>query len=161
MERHTQSTANCKLVDSLLLCRATVVDLQPEQSTHDPLHSKSCVQWLLGAPSESSITSKSCKLCHVTSQVLQANTVELITDFHPRLFGRYLKRIDDALNSVKTQTDGAPVTMLAHSAGGWLSRVYLLSYGTTGIDRLVTIGSPHSPPPQVRCGNWMSLWQKT
>lgn len=64
---------------------------------------------------------------------------------------RYLKRIDDALNSVKTQTDGAPVTLLAHSAGGWLSRVYLLSKGTTGIDRLVTIGSPHSPPPQVCC----------
>lgn len=63
---------------------------------------------------------------------------------------RYLKRIDDAVNSVKTQTDGAPVTLLAHSAGGWLSRVYLLSKGTTGIDRLVTIGSPHSPPPQVR-----------
>lgn len=63
---------------------------------------------------------------------------------------RYLKRIDDAVNSVKTQTDGAPVTLLAHSAGGWLSRVYLLSKGTTGIDRLVTIGSPHSPPPQVQ-----------
>lgn len=60
----------------------------------------------------------------------------------------YLKRIDDAVNSVKTQTDGAPVTLLAHSAGGWLSRVYLLSKGTTGIDRLVTIGSPHFPPPQ-------------
>ncbi len=62
---------------------------------------------------------------------------------------RYLKRIDDAVNLVKTQTDGAPITLLAHSAGGWLSRVYLLSKGTTGIDRLVTIGSPHSPPPQV------------
>lgn len=60
-----------------------------------------------------------------------------------------MNRIDDAVNAVKTATDGAPVTMLAHSAGGWLSRVYLLTVGTAGIDRLVTIGSPHSPPPQV------------
>ena len=52
--------------------------------------------------------------------------------------------------------------MLAHSAGGWLSRVHLLSKGTAGIDRLVTIGSPHSPPPQV-CRDNMTVffsWQK-
>lgn len=74
---------------------------------------------------------------------------------------RYLKRADDAVNSVKMQTDGAPVTMLAHSAGGWLSRVYLLSKGTAGIDRLVTIGSPHSPPPQVCQDITMFLsWQR-
>ena len=62
---------------------------------------------------------------------------------------RYLNRIDAAVNGLKQETDGAPVTLLAHSAGGWLGRLYLLGFGTAGIDRLVSIGSPHQPPPQV------------
>ena len=52
--------------------------------------------------------------------------------------------------AVKERTaDGSPVTLLAHSAGGWLARVFLLGYGTADIDRLITIGSPHLPPPEV------------
>ena len=39
---------------------------------------------------------------------------------------RYLDRIAGALAAVEEQTGGAPVTLLAHSAGGWLSRVFLL-----------------------------------
>lgn len=35
------------------------------------------------------------------------------------------------------------------SVGGWLARVYLLAFGTKGVDRLVTLGSPHQPPPKV------------
>eukprot|EP00891_Asterochloris_glomerata_P003702 jgi/Astpho2/3702/fgenesh1_pm.00060_%23_5_t len=60
----------------------------------------------------------------------------------------YLNRIEAAVNGLKQETDGAPVTLLAHSAGGWLGRLYLLGFGTSGIDRLVSIGSPHQPPPQ-------------
>ena len=41
------------------------------------------------------------------------------------------------------------MSLLAHSAGGWLARVYLLGFGTAGIDRLVTLGSPHQPPPKA------------
>lgn len=64
--------------------------------------------------------------------------------------GRYLKLVGEAVDRAKQATDGAPVTLLAHSAGGWLSRLYLLNFGTLGIDRLVTLGSPHQPPPKVR-----------
>ena len=38
----------------------------------------------------------------------------------------------DAIEDSQQQTDGGPVTLLAHSAGGWLARVYLLSFGTEG-----------------------------
>ncbi len=38
---------------------------------------------------------------------------------------RYLNKVDDAVKAAKQATDG-PITVLAHSAGGWLSRVYLL-----------------------------------
>lgn len=33
-------------------------------------------------------------------------------------------------------------------AGGWLGRVYLLDFGTEGVDRFVSLGSPHQPPPE-------------
>ncbi|CAL8463623.1 g3157 [Coccomyxa elongata] len=59
----------------------------------------------------------------------------------------YLERVDAAVKSAQEASDG-PVTLLAHSAGGWLARVYLLGYGTRGIDRLVTLGSPHQAPPK-------------
>lgn len=39
---------------------------------------------------------------------------------------RYLDRITEALQQVDEQTGGVPITLLAHSAGGWLSRVFLL-----------------------------------
>jgi hypothetical protein len=38
--------------------------------------------------------------------------------------------------------------MLCHSAGGWLARLYLQDFGTAGFDRLVSLGSPHRPPPE-------------
>lgn len=63
---------------------------------------------------------------------------------------RYLKKVETCVAAVKERTaDGSPVTLLAHSAGGWLARVFLLGYGTADIDRLITIGSPHLPPPEV------------
>jgi hypothetical protein len=33
-------------------------------------------------------------------------------------------------------------------AGGWLGRVYLHDFGTDGVDRFVSLGSPHQPPPE-------------
>lgn len=63
---------------------------------------------------------------------------------------RYLNRVDNALKSTAEQTHGGPVTLLAHSAGGWLGRVYLLGFGTQDrITKFVTLGSPHLPPLEV------------
>ena len=63
---------------------------------------------------------------------------------------RYLKKVGDALDSVGRQTGNGPVTFLAHSAGGWLGRVYMLGFGTQGrIQKFVTLGSPHLPPLKV------------
>ncbi|KAK9827302.1 hypothetical protein WJX81_002605 [Elliptochloris bilobata] len=59
----------------------------------------------------------------------------------------YLKRVHASVEAVKQGCGGGPVTLVAHSAGGWLARVYLLGYGTAGITRLVTLGAPHLPPP--------------
>jgi alpha-beta hydrolase superfamily lysophospholipase len=62
----------------------------------------------------------------------------------------YLERVEAAINAARTALPGAPVTLLAHSAGGWLGRLFMLDYGTSslGIDRFVSLGSPHQPPPE-------------
>lgn len=49
---------------------------------------------------------------------------------------------------MQERSDGAPLTLLTHSAGGWLGRLYLLDYGTQQFDRMVSLGSPHNPPPE-------------
>lgn len=61
---------------------------------------------------------------------------------------RYLERISAALESARASTDGAPITLLAHSAGGWLGRLHMLAFGTKDIDQFVSLGSPHLPPPE-------------
>ncbi|KAG2496478.1 hypothetical protein HYH03_005304 [Edaphochlamys debaryana] len=68
----------------------------------------------------------------------------------------YLTRVDSAMQKLKRRlgeaaeagSDGAPISMLTHSAGGWLGRVYLLDWGVAGVDRFVSLGSPHAPPPE-------------
>ena len=45
---------------------------------------------------------------------------------------RYMNHMREAVEESRRQTGGGPVTLLAHSAGGWLARVYLLSFGTEG-----------------------------
>ncbi|KAG2441158.1 hypothetical protein HXX76_004010 [Chlamydomonas incerta] len=68
----------------------------------------------------------------------------------------YLEYVDAAMQRLKRRLDeeagGAPITMLTHSAGGWLGRVYLLDWGTAGVDRFVSLGSPHAPPPAGAAG---------
>jgi alpha-beta hydrolase superfamily lysophospholipase len=61
-----------------------------------------------------------------------------------------LNAVAAAVDAAKRESGGAPLTLLAHSAGGWLGRLYLRDFGTEGIDRFVTLGSPHLPPPKVR-----------
>eukprot|EP00892_Ulva_mutabilis_P010479 jgi/Ulvmu1/7803/UM004_0032.1 len=64
----------------------------------------------------------------------------------------YLNRIDRALKALKERGHTSPATMLTHSAGGWLGRVYLNDFGCQGVDRLVSLGSPHLPPAAGAAG---------
>ncbi|PNW80345.1 hypothetical protein CHLRE_07g313550v5 [Chlamydomonas reinhardtii] len=68
----------------------------------------------------------------------------------------YLAYVDASMQRLKRRLDqeagGAPITMLTHSAGGWLGRVYLLDWGTAGVDRFVSLGSPHRAPPAGAAG---------
>ncbi|XP_057841585.1 uncharacterized protein LOC131051195 isoform X2 [Cryptomeria japonica] len=55
----------------------------------------------------------------------------------------YLKKIEDAISTANQLADGGKISLIGHSAGGWLARVYLAEYGFDGISLLLTLGTPH------------------
>jgi pimeloyl-ACP methyl ester carboxylesterase len=76
----------------------------------------------------------------------------------------YIRRTDEAVREAAAAVggqQGGKVTLLAHSAGGWIGRVYLRDYRQQGagvdeeaaaaallVDRFVSLGSPHRAPPK-------------
>ncbi|GMY23668.1 pentatricopeptide repeat-containing protein, mitochondrial [Fagus crenata] len=64
----------------------------------------------------------------------------------------YLKRIDEAVQEAKELAQGGTLSLIGHSAGGWLARVYLEEFGLSHISLLLTLGTPHLPPPKGLSG---------
>ena len=67
----------------------------------------------------------------------------------------YLNKLETCIQEARDETSGGPITLLAHSAGGWMGRTYLVekeSPGDCGVDCFVSLGSPHSPPPKEAAG---------
>nr|GMC86563.1 Phosphoenolpyruvate carboxykinase [GTP] [Ipomoea batatas] len=60
----------------------------------------------------------------------------------------YFKRIDDAVSEAKNLGGSGALSVIGHSAGGWLARVYMQEFGLSGITLLLTLGTPHLPPPK-------------
>jgi hypothetical protein len=60
----------------------------------------------------------------------------------------YLEAIEKAVADARGAAglDGR-VALVAHSAGGWLARTWLLGGGCASTASLTTLGSPHAPPP--------------
>jgi pimeloyl-ACP methyl ester carboxylesterase len=60
----------------------------------------------------------------------------------------YLDKVQKAIaQAVESSGEESNVTLLCHSAGGWLGRLYLNDYDRSKITRFVSLGSPHLPPP--------------
>ncbi|CAA7061467.1 unnamed protein product [Microthlaspi erraticum] len=64
----------------------------------------------------------------------------------------YLKRIDDAVREANELAQGERLSLIGHSAGGWLARVYMEEYGNSHVSLLLTLGTPHLPPPRGQAG---------
>ncbi|OWM91526.1 uncharacterized protein LOC116215732 isoform X2 [Punica granatum] len=60
----------------------------------------------------------------------------------------YLKRVERAVQEAKELAQGGTFSLIGHSAGGWLARVYMEEYGATDVSLLLTLGTPHQPPPK-------------
>ena len=42
-----------------------------------------------------------------------------------------------------SQSLGGTLSLIGHSAGGWLARVYMEEFGISQISMLLTLGTPH------------------
>ncbi|KAK9273193.1 hypothetical protein L1049_018000 [Liquidambar formosana] len=60
----------------------------------------------------------------------------------------YLKRVDEAVREAKEVAQGGTLSLIGHSAGGWLARVYMEEFGVSHISLLLTLGTPHLSPPK-------------
>ncbi|KAI3965952.1 hypothetical protein MKX01_010909 [Papaver californicum] len=65
----------------------------------------------------------------------------------------YLERTHEAVSQAmllaqEADGGGGCVSLVGHSAGGWLARLYMEEFGTSNISLLLTLGSPLSPPPK-------------
>ncbi|APB32864.1 Putative acetyltransferases and hydrolases with the alpha/beta hydrolase fold [Gloeomargarita lithophora Alchichica-D10] len=77
-------------------------------------------------------------------------------DWLPTLGGRsvapILEPLDHTIQQVQQQYPGEKITLIGHSAGGWISRIYLgqtpyygrVWGGAARVARLVTLGTPHT-----------------
>lgn len=60
----------------------------------------------------------------------------------------YLERVEEAVNEAKELAQGSALSLIGHSAGGWLARVYLQEFGISDVSLLLTLGTPHLAPPK-------------
>ncbi|KAL9226793.1 hypothetical protein vseg_002564 [Gypsophila vaccaria] len=60
----------------------------------------------------------------------------------------YLERVDEAVNEAIEGAQGGTISLVGHSAGGWLARVYMEEFGKDNVSLLLTLGTPHMPPPK-------------
>ncbi|XP_044483079.1 uncharacterized protein LOC123209250 isoform X2 [Mangifera indica] len=64
----------------------------------------------------------------------------------------YFKRIDEAIEKAKPLAPEGSLSLIGHSAGGWLARVYMEEFGFSDVSLLLTLGTPHLPPPKASPG---------
>ncbi|KAJ4953524.1 hypothetical protein NE237_030356 [Protea cynaroides] len=60
----------------------------------------------------------------------------------------YLQRINEAVQEANQLAEGQSLSLIGHSAGGWLARVYMEEFGLSNISLLLTLGTPHLPSPK-------------
>ncbi|KAJ1277712.1 hypothetical protein BS78_04G024700 [Paspalum vaginatum] len=61
----------------------------------------------------------------------------------------YLNRVEEAVAEARELcAPGGKISLIGHSAGGWLARVYLEEFEASDISLLLTLGTPHLPPPK-------------
>ncbi|EPS67981.1 hypothetical protein M569_06790, partial [Genlisea aurea] len=60
----------------------------------------------------------------------------------------YFERVEAAIADARESAEGSSLSMIGHSAGGWLARVYLQEFGQSDVSLLLTLGTPHRAPPK-------------
>ena len=77
-----------------------------------------------------------------------------------------LRKLDKSVRAAAIRSSNGKVTLVGHSAGGVLARLYLSSnpfpgiklLGRQGVKQLITLGSPHNNRSGLTRGGMMSRW---
>lgn len=78
----------------------------------------------------------------------------------------YAPQVEQAASELCRQTGAAKVALIGHSMGGLAIRAWMRAYGTTRVDRVITLGTPHAGTQiarRTRTPNgqqmvWRSAW---
>jgi hypothetical protein len=87
----------------------------------------------------------------IRAEVVPVSRLEWLLTTGTRGWRRILDRVDDRVRELAEQSGSGKVTLIGHSSGGVMLRLYLgdqpfagrIYNGTQQCDRLVTLGSPH------------------
>ncbi|KAI5647651.1 hypothetical protein M9H77_33656 [Catharanthus roseus] len=60
----------------------------------------------------------------------------------------YFRKMFEAISEANEMAQGGALSLIGHSAGGWLARVYMQEFGLSNISLLLTLGTPHLPAPK-------------
>ena len=90
--------------------------------------------------------------------VVHASRVDWLLTSSTWGWQRLLQRVDHSVKQARDRCAGAPVTLIGHSSGGVMLRLYLAEHGLEGAslngqklcDRLISLGSPHQAKRATR-----------
>ena len=90
--------------------------------------------------------------------VVHASRVDWLLTSSAWGWQRLLKRVDHCVRQARDRCGGAPVSLIGHSSGGVMLRLYLAEHGLEGAslngqklcNRLISLGSPHQAKRATR-----------
>ena len=90
--------------------------------------------------------------------VVHASRVDWLLTSSAWGWQRLLQRVDHGVKQARDRCAGAPVTLIGHSSGGVMLRLYLAEHGLEGASlngqklcqRLISLGSPHQAKRATR-----------
>ncbi len=73
----------------------------------------------------------------------------------------YVEPVSQRIDEVLAKTNAQQVILIGHSMGGLVARAYLRRYGAAKVDRLITLGTPHSGSQLAKIGFGRNARQMT
>lgn len=98
--------------------------------------------------------------------IVQARGHDWMTSIVPPGWAYLLRKLERTVHRAARDSKTSKVTLVGHSAGGLLARLYLSSRpflghayrGLNYVDHLITLGTPHYNQQKMRRGGWLPRW---